>query len=406
MAIWKQFIISGLFAIAALVGWTLISPQTISSAMTDMSARMGLSTEQGGSAASGRDGGSFAGGGPGGLQGGRPGGRPGGPGGPERVVTASVTEVSSTRRVQAVGTAEAQRSVTLFSPTAGLVVEVLFSAGELVEKDQPLIRLDDREEQINVEKAQIRLQQLSDQLERFERLRQTQAISIVQVEEARANVASAAAELRGAELELERRTLRTPFAGHMGLPQVSEGDRVTATSSIANIDDRATILVRYSIPERFAGRTLPGSPASATTVSFGSRIFEGVVAEIDSRIDPQTRTLTVRAAVDNTDDILRPGMAFLVETMFDGEIHSAVPLLSLQWDRNGSYVWQVVDGRVKRTDVTIIERGSETALVSGSLATGNRVVVEGVQRLRDGSEVSVVEQDADDRTTRDDRTRS
>jgi RND family efflux transporter MFP subunit len=184
----------------------------------------------------------------------------------------------------------------------------------------------------------------------------------------------------------------------MGLAQISEGDRVTVTSPVANIDDRATILMRYSIPERFAGRTLPGSRATATTVSFGSRVFEGIVAEIDSRIDPQTRTLTVRAAIDNAEDILRPGMAFLVETVFDGEIYNAVPLLSLQWDRNGSYVWQVVDGRAKRTDVTIVERGSETALVSGALSNEDRVVLEGVQRLRDGSEVTVAERDEDDQT--------
>lgn len=383
MAIWKQFIVAALVAIASFVGWALVSPQTLPAFMTDVAARVGLPVAQEETVVAGR--------------GGAPGGR-GGPGGPERVVTAGVTEVSSTRRVQAVGTAEAKRSVTLFAPTAGLVVEVLFSTGELVEKDEPLMRLDDREEQIEVEKAQIRIQQLRDQLDRFERLQQTQAVSIVQVEEARANLASAAAELRGAELELERRTLRAPFSGHMGLAQISVGDRVTATSPVANIDDRATILVRYSIPERYAGRTLPGSRASATTVSFGSRVFEGTVAEIDSRIDPQTRTLTVRAAIDNTDDILRPGMAFLVETVFDGEIYSAVPLLSLQWDRNGSYVWQVVDSRVKRTDVAIIERGSETALVSGALTTSDRVVLEGVQRLRDGAEVIVAERDENDQT--------
>jgi len=393
MAIWKQIIAAALVAVVAFVGWTMLAPQTLPAAMSELAAHVGLSTAQEEVAATGR------GGAPGGRPGGRGGAGPGGPGGfggPERVVTAPVSEVSSTRRVQAVGTAEAQRSVTLFSPTAGLVVEVLFETGAYVEKDQPLMRLDDREEQIAVERAEIRLQQTRDQLDRFERLSQTQAVSIVQVEEARANNAAAAADLRGAELDLERRTLRAPFAGHMGLAQISEGDRVTATTPVANIDDRGTIKVRYSVPERYAGRTILGSRMTATTVSFGSRIFEGTVVEIDSRIDPQTRTLTVRAAIDNTDDILRPGMAFLVETVFDGEIYSAVPLLSLQWDRDGSYVWQVIDGRAKRTDVAIIERGSETALVSGALTTADRVVLEGVQRLRDGSEVTVAERDETD----------
>jgi RND family efflux transporter MFP subunit len=393
MVLWKQLLVAALVVIAAFAGWVLIAPQTLPVAVSEIAARAGLPVAQEEAAATGRGG--PGGGGPRGGPGGGPGGGGGrgGPGGAERVVTAQVSEVSSVRRVQSVGTAEAQRSVTLFSPTGGLIVEVLFETGAFVDKDQPLMRLDDREEQIAVERAQIRVQQLRDQLDRFERLSQTQAVSTVQVEEARANLATAAADLRGAELELERRTLRAPFAGHMGLAQISEGDRVTATTPVANIDDRGTILVRYSIPERFAGRTLPGSRTTATTISFGSRVFEGVVAEIDSRIDAQTRTLTVRAAIDNADDILRPGMAFLVETVFDGEIYNAVPLLSLQWDRNGSFVWQVVDGRARRTDVEIVERGSQTALVSGALTTADHVVLEGVQRLRDGSEVTVAERD-------------
>ncbi len=381
MPIWKQIFAALIVAVAAFAGWAVVAPQTLPPALMELAGRVGLpvGSEEAAPGTAGRSG-------PG--SGGR-----GGGGGPERVVTAAVGEITSTRRVQAVGTAEAKRSVTMFAPTAGLVTEVLFETGIFVEKDAALLRLDDREQQIDVEKAQIRVQQMRDQFDRAERLARTQAVSAVQVEEARANLASAQAELAGAELELERRTLRAPFSGHMGLAQVSEGDRVTSTTPVANIDDREVILVRYSVPERYAGRTVPGTRVSATTVSFGSRVFEGTIAEVDSRIDPQTRTLTARAAIDNTSDMLRPGMAFLVETTFEGESHASVPLLSLQWDRDGSFVWQVVDGRVKRTNIEIIERGAEAALVSGPLRPADRIVLEGVQRLREGSEVSVAERD-------------
>jgi RND family efflux transporter MFP subunit len=393
MAVWKQILAALIVLGVAFAGWALLAPQTLPAGLQEAASRIGLTEPQESAEVGPRGGAPGRGGGRGG-----PGGPGGFGGGPERVVTAEVRQVSSTRRVQSVGTAEAQRSVTLFAPTAGLVDEVLFESGEQVEQDQPLMRLDDREEQIAVEMAEIRVQQASEQVERFERLLQTQAVSTVQLDEARANLASARATLRGAELDLERRTLRAPFPGYMGLAQITRGDRVTATTTVANIDDRTRIYVRFSVPERFAGRLQPGSQITATTVSFGSRQFAGTVAEIDSRIDPQTRTLTVRAAIDNDDDILRPGMAFLVEMLFDGEIHTAVPLLSLQWDRDGSYVWQVVDGRVRRANVEIIERGSETALVNGALTTEDRVVLEGVQRLRDGAEVTVAERDEDDQS--------
>lgn len=391
MAIWKQSIAACAALVMAFAAWAWLAPGSFPAPLRPYAERVGLLPE----AADRQD-----------ARGGPPGGPPGrGGGGPQQVITASVGEAVSSRRVQSVGTAEALRSVTLFAPTAGLVTEVLFATGDRVEEGQPLLRLDAREEAIAVEKAEIALQQARDQLTRFERLSQTQAVSTVQVEEARARVASAEAELRGAELDLDRRTLRAPFDGYMGIAQVTNGDRVTTTTAVANIDDRTQILIRYAMPERFAARAHPGGRVEAMSVAFGDERFQGVIADVDSRIDPQARTLTIRAAIDNSDDRLRPGLSFLVETVFEGERHVAVPLLSLQWDRDGSYLWRVVEDRVHRVDVEILERGDVQALVTGELAPGDHVVLEGVQRLRDGAPVAVAEHD-DDEPTRPDPGRS
>ncbi len=377
MAIWKQFIAACAALAIAFAAWAWFAPDSFPAPLRPVAERAGLlpgSADQ-----------QEAAGGPAGR-----GGPPGrGGGGPQQVITASVGEEVSSRRVQAVGTAEALRSVSLFAPTAGLVREVLFETGDRVEAEQPLLRLDAREQEIAVDKAEIALQQARDQLERFERLSQNQAVSAVQVEEARARVASAEAELRGAALDLDRRTLRAPFDGYMGIPRVTTGDRVTTTTEVANIDDRSQILIRYAIPERFAARARPGGHVEATSVAFGEERFAGVIADVDSRIDPQARTLTIRAAIDNSDDRLRPGLSFLVETVFEGERHMAVPLLSLQWDRDGSYLWRVSEDRANRVAVTILERGDTQALVTGELSPGDRVVLEGVQRLRDGAEVTI-----------------
>lgn len=404
MALWKQLLAAVAVLAVSLTAWALLAPGSLPGPAREAALRVGLIASEPAGGAPGMGGPGTGGpgmGGPGAGRpgaGGPPGGRPGGgppggfggaPGG-NLVVAATVTEVASNRRVQAVGTAEAKRSVTLFAPTAGLVTEVLFEAGSYVEEGDPLLRLDAREEEINVEKAQIELQRRRDQLARFEQLSQTQAVSIVQVDEARAAAASAAAELRATELALERRTLRAPFAGHMGLAQVSVGDRVTTTTNVANIDDRRTILIRYPVPERFAAQARPGAAMEATTISFAGEVFRGAIAEVDTRIDPQARTLAIRAAVDNADDRLRPGMAFLVRTDFTGETHAAVPLLALQWDRDGAYLWRVEDGAARRVDVTVVERGDSRALVAGTVSAGDQIIVEGVQRLRDGAPVTVV----------------
>ncbi|MGY6644878.1 MAG: efflux RND transporter periplasmic adaptor subunit [Salinarimonas sp.] len=384
MAVWKQLIAACAALGMAFAAWAWLAPASFPAPLQPLAERAGLMPQAGDQPE---------------AQGGAPGrgGMPGrGGGGPQQVITASVGEEVSSRRVQSVGTAEALRSVSLFAPTAGLVTQVLFTTGDRVAEDQPLLRLDAREETIAVEKAEIALQQARDQLDRFERLSQTQAVSTVQVEEARARVASAEAELRGAELDLDRRTLRAPFDGYMGIPKVTTGDRVTTTTEVANIDDRSEILIRYALPERFAAQAQPGARVEANSIAFGVERFEGVIADVDSRIDPQVRTLTIRAAIDNSDDRLRPGLSFLVETVFEGALQTAVPLLSLQWDRDGSYLWRVVDDHVQRVDVEILERGESRALVTGDLTPGDRVVLEGVQRLRDGAPVAIAEHDEAD----------
>ena len=390
MAIWKQLIAACIAFAIALAVWAWFAPGSLPEPLRPVAERVGLLAQGdagGDQHSAGRAGPPGRGGPPGSGRGG---------GAAQQVITAEVGQALSSRRVQAVGTAEALRSVSLFAPTSGLVTAVLFATGDRVSENQPLLRLDAREEEIAVEKAEIALRQARDQLSRFERLSQTQAVSTVQVEEARARVASAEAELRGAELDLDRRTLRAPFDGYMGIPRVTIGDRVTTTTEVANIDDRSEILIRYALPERFAARARPGARVEATSIAFGAERFEGVIADVDSRIDPQLRTLTIRAAIDNSDDRLRPGLSFLVETVFEGESHIAVPLLSLQWDRDGSYLWRVVDERVQRVDVEIIERGDTRALVAGDLTPGEIVVLEGVQRLRNGAPVAIADHDEAD----------
>ena len=247
MAIWKQLIAACAALAMAFASWAWLAPASFPAPLRPLAERAGLLPEADDQQEA-----------RGGAPGGGPPGRGGG--GPQQVITASVGEEVSSRRVQSVGTAEALRSVSLFAPTAGLVTEMLFTTGDRVAEGQPLLRLDAREETIAVEKAGIALQQARDQLGRFERLSQNQAVSTVQVEEARARVASAEAELRGAELDLDRRTLRAPFDGYMGIPKVTIGDRVTATTEVANIDDRSEILIRYALPERFAAQAQPRCP--------------------------------------------------------------------------------------------------------------------------------------------------
>ncbi len=303
------------------------------------------------------------------------------------VVTATVEEAEAGSRLVAIGTARAARSVTLYSQTSGPVAELAFAAGDLVFKGDTLLRLDDSEERLAVEQAQLDLGAAEDTLARYERLTQSQSIPAVQAEEARTALARARNQLTAAELALERRRIRAPFSGVMGFAEVDVGDMLGNSTPIATLDDRARLTVEFYVPERFAAQIASDAEISATTAAFGQEAFRGEIVASDSRIDPESRTMRVRAALANEDDRLRPGMAFSVAIEFDTPGRPAVPKIAVQWDREGAYVWKVVDGQAARTPVRVVTRTASAVLVDGDIAPHDVVVAEGADRLREGASI-------------------
>lgn len=317
--------------------------------------------------------------------------RGGSPSAAAPVVLAAVEHAVSAESVQVVGTGQAKRSVEIYPTSSGKVVDVDFVAGQAVARDAPLVRLDDEAETLSAELAQIQLGEAEATMARYERLAPTRSIPQSEVDTARTALEAARNALASARLSLDRRVVPAPFDGVLGLPRVEIGDYVTTDTPLGTIDDRSAILIEFAIPERYAAFVGPGVPVSATTPSVPGQSFAGAVTAIDSRIDPATRTLVIRAEIPNPDDRLRPGMSFAVTLAFDGGTYPIVPEMALQWDRNGSFVWRIADDKAERVPVAIVQRTEGRILVDGALAEGDPVVVEGVQRLRPGGLVTVVD---------------
>ena len=182
-----------------------------------------------------------------------------------------------------------------------------------------------------------------------------------------------------------------PVSGVVGILDVEIGDRVAAREDLATITDRSVILIDFRIPERVIGRTLLGMEVEVTPLGFAETTLAGEISAIDTVVDRASRTLRVQARVENAEDRLRAGMAFSVALTFPGETLVAVDPLALQWSSEGAFVWAVRDGRAERVPATIAQRNSGAVLVDAELRAGERVVVEGVQTLRPGSEVIVTD---------------
>lgn len=318
--------------------------------------------------------------------GGRP---PGGfAGGGIQVVSAPVTTGTVNDELTAIGSGEAIRSVTVLPEEAGTITELNLSSGDTVEKGEVIAVLDDREQVLARNLAEVALESAARQAEVNRRIKS--AISDLEVYNAEIAERSAALDLEAAELDLARRRIVAPIAGVAGIVPVNVGDYVTTSSEIVTIDDRSSILVDFSVPERFATAIRPGAPVEASLVSAPQQVFEGEVQAVDNRIDAASRTFMVRARLDNEDDLLRAGMSFDVSMRFPGDVYPAVDPLAIQWDSEGAYVWQLVDGKSTKTRVRIIQRDPDVVLVDAELQEGDVVIIEGIQRLREGASVNDV----------------
>ena len=304
------------------------------------------------------------------------------------VVVEPVESAANDIVVEAVGNGRARRSVTLSPETGGEIKELELSAGSRYAKGDILMRLDTVDAELAIDVVNTRLLEARRQAERARQLRANRVASVANVDDAENTLKRMEIELKQAEEALAKRTLRAPFDGVAGIPKVELGDRVTPTTAIATLDDRSELLVEFDIPELYHTRVENGMTITARTPSLADQVFTGSIDQIDSRVDPGNRSVAVRAVLPNKDDLLRPGMSFAVEIRLTGQDYPLIPELALIWLKGQSNVWAVRDGKVDLVPVRIVKRLNSTILVEGQIEKGDLVVIEGVQRLRPGSEVA------------------
>ncbi len=321
--------------------------------------------------------------------GGSGGGRSGGGRRSSLVVASDVTQVLINNRLKAVGNGTAQASVSVVPLSGGILTEVLVSPGQRVEANAILARLDDDEQVIARDRAASEAVEAGSDADRLESLFRSRTTTQAELSRARAALNDARLALRDAELRLTRRTITAPIAGIVGFVSVDTGNFINAQTELLTIDDRSSLDVEFWVPERFANQVSLGQKVDAIALADPGKPHQGVVSGIGSRIEPSSRTLPLKALVDNANDNLRPGMSFELQLSFEGQSYPAVNPLAIQWDSNGSYVWQIVDDKVQRVPARVIQRNPESVLVDAELSPGDQIVSEGLLALRPGASVRI-----------------
>jgi RND family efflux transporter MFP subunit len=299
-----------------------------------------------------------------------------------RVIAEPMRFEPARTRVEAVGTSRALSSVAIHPATSGEVVAVHFQPGQHVAAGEVLVELDSRDEKLAVELARVRLQDAKRLHDRYRPSVDTGAVTPTQLDAAATQEEAARIELGRAQVALDDRYIKAPFAGHVDVTDVDPGDRINEATLVTTLDDRSALLVSFEVPEVLVGELEIDDGVALVAWNRDETELNGRVVEVSSRIDPATRTFIARATVDNDGDKLRPGMSFRVSVNIEGRAYPVIAETAVQWGVDGAYVWLIVDGVAERRNVKIVQRQQGRVLVDADIDAGDLVVVEGIQRMR------------------------
>ncbi|MGY3265651.1 membrane fusion protein (multidrug efflux system) [Lysobacter sp. HA35] len=314
-------------------------------------------------------------------------------GGGDRPITVT-TEVVRTQpfvdTLQALGTVRARESVTVTASVSQKVQTVHFDSGDTVRAGAPLITLVGDAEAAQLRSAEAAAKEASDLYNRQASLATQQLIARSQLETQRAVRDAAIARVAQMRAQAADRVIRAPFAGVVGLRQVSPGSLVTPGTAITTLDDLGTVFVDFPVPETQLAQVSAGESLSGHAAAYAGRRFDGTVATVDARVDPTTRAVTIRGQFPNADHALKPGMLMQVDVARAERQALLIPEIAVVQVGNDSYVYRVRDGKAERADVKLGTRTDGRVEVLSGIAVGDSIVVDGTGKLKPGAKISDV----------------
>lgn len=309
---------------------------------------------------------------------------------PVRIQSAQISEFRDV--IEALGTAQANESIVVTAQAQDIVMAVHFDDGDIVEAGQLLVELDSREEQARVQELKFRLAEANRQYQRLVDLRRQNAASQQQLETQDVLVKETIAELEVAETQLAQKRIVAPFGGRLGIRHVSVGSLVSPGEQITTLDDVKPIKLDFNVPELFFASLNVGQRVAARSGAYPGEQFSGEIRSIDSRVDPLTRSILVRAVLPNEENKLRPGMLLRVNLLRSVDETMILPEKAIVPINDRSYVYLITDdNKAQQTPVTLGRRKPGIVEVLEGVKPGDKVVTEGMVRLRDGVAVTVRE---------------
>lgn len=298
-----------------------------------------------------------------------------------------------------IGTVEAVHGVTVSADLPGTVAKITFESGQAVRAGDVLVELDTRQERAQLAALEAQRDLAKINYSRMEQLLKEGVISRAEYDSATAQQRATEANVAEIRATIERKTIRAPFSGILGIRQANLGQYLSAGGPIVPLQSLNPIYVDFGVPQQSTGQMKVGRSLRITAGELAGMAFGGRVTAINSVVDEATRNLQVQATLSNPAGKLRPGMFVEVEVGLGGSKPViALPASAINYAPYGDSVYVITDLKdpkgntyrgVKQQFVKLDgTRGDQVAVVSG-ISEGDEVVTSGVFKLRNGAAVQV-----------------
>ncbi|MDY6814842.1 MAG: efflux RND transporter periplasmic adaptor subunit [Pseudomonadota bacterium] len=302
-----------------------------------------------------------------------------------------------TPSIKAVGSIEAINGIEIANEVPGVIESINFESGDTVRQGDVLIRLNAEIDEAALRTRRAEAQLAEQEFKRVSDLLPRRAVSQSQYDQAKANYDAARARVNEAEAQLNKKIIRAPFDGTVGIRMVDQGEYLATGTSIVEINMLNPIYVDYTLSEKNLPDIATGFPVKATVAAVPDAEFEGEISAINTSVNPETRTVRVRGTLQNEQQLLRPGMFATIMTLQpeDNEVVT-VPRTAISYNTYGDFVFVVEkndNGELvvnRRTVSTGQTREGRVAILSG-LEAGETVVSKALLRLRAGQRVEIQE---------------
>lgn len=320
------------------------------------------------------------------------------------VIGARATPEPWSDPIEALGTLRADESITLSATLTEIIAQINFSDGEQVEAGQLLIKLEDNEEQAQLRVAQAIRDERRNALNRASQLLERNLAPRAEVEDTQARLRQAEAEIQALQARLANYRLLAPFSGRVGFRNISTGALVTPGMALVTLDKLDIMKLDFAVPEVFLDVLEPGLILTATSAAFPGYTFQGEIATIGSRVDPISRSMNVRAELQNPEMRLRPGM--LMEVVVRRRPRQAIVIPEAALIPEGERHFVLViheeeENRIERRQVQIGQRRPGDVEVLEGINKGELVVSHGVQHSREGDNVQLLGIASDETSVRE-----